>query len=42
MDEPNTNSKTVVEKFYDGFKNYKIKKPLEDLVVSGMTVKEFW
>jgi hypothetical protein len=42
VDEPNTNSKTVVEKFYDGLKNYKIKKPLEDLVVSGMTVKEFW
>jgi hypothetical protein len=42
VDEPNTNSKTVVEKFYDGLKNYKIKKPLEDLVVPGMTVKEFW
>jgi hypothetical protein len=30
-----------VEKFYDGLKNYKTKKPLKDLAVEGMTVKEF-
>jgi hypothetical protein len=42
VDEPSTNSKTVVEKFYVGLNKYKTKKPLEDLVVSGTTVKEFW
>jgi hypothetical protein len=31
-----------VEKFYDSLKNYKTKKPLEDLAVEGMTVEEFW
>jgi hypothetical protein len=31
-----------VEKFYDGLKNYKTKKPLEDLTLEGMTVEEFW
>jgi hypothetical protein len=41
VDEPNTDPKDVVEKFYGGLKNYKHKKPLEDLVVPGMTVKEF-
>jgi hypothetical protein len=42
VDEPSKDPKTVVKKFYDGLKNYKTKKPLEDLVVPGMTVKEFW
>jgi hypothetical protein len=42
MDEPSKDPKTVVENFYDGLKNYKTKKPLEDLAVEGMTVKEFW
>jgi hypothetical protein len=41
VDEPNKDPKIVVEKFYDGLKNYKTKKPLEDLPVKGMTVKEF-
>jgi hypothetical protein len=41
VDESNKDPKTVVEKFYDGLKNYKTKKPLEDLAVEGMTVKEF-
>jgi hypothetical protein len=40
--EPSQDPKTVVEKFYDGLKNYKTKKALEDLAVKGMTVKEFW
>jgi hypothetical protein len=31
-----------VEKFYDGLKNYKTKKLLEDLALEGMSVKEFW
>jgi hypothetical protein len=30
-----------VEKFYDGLKNYKIKKLLEDLALEGMIVDEF-
>jgi hypothetical protein len=42
MDEPSKDPKTVVEKFYAGLNNYKTKKLLEDLVVIGMTVKEFW
>jgi hypothetical protein len=42
VDEPNKDSKTTVEIFYATLKNYKTKKLLEDLVVSGMTVKEFW
>jgi hypothetical protein len=33
--------KTVFDKFYDGLKNYKTKKPLEDLVLVGMSVKDF-
>jgi hypothetical protein len=31
-----------VEKFYDCLKNYKTVKPLEDLVLEGMTLEEFW
>jgi hypothetical protein len=42
VDEPSKDSKTTVEIFYASLKNYKTKKLLEDLVVSGMTVKEFW
>jgi hypothetical protein len=41
VDEPSTDSKDAVEKFYGGLKNYKHKKLLEDLAVPGMTVKEF-
>jgi hypothetical protein len=42
VDEPNKNHKTILEKFYDGLKNYKTKKPLEDLTLVGMIVEEFW
>jgi hypothetical protein len=31
-----------LDKFYDGLKNYKTKKPLEDLALVGMSVEEFW
>jgi hypothetical protein len=33
VDEPRKDPKTVVEEFYDGLKNYKTKKPLEDLAL---------
>jgi hypothetical protein len=42
VDEPSKDPKTVVEKFYDGLKYYKTKKPLDGLAVEGMTIKEFW
>ncbi len=42
MDETSKDPKTVLDKFYDGLKNYKTKKPLEDLALVGMSVKEFW
>jgi hypothetical protein len=42
VDEPNKDPKTIVGKFYDGLKNYKTKKPLEDLALEGMTLEEFW
>jgi hypothetical protein len=42
VDEPSKDTNTVVEKFYDSLKYYKTKKPLENLVVEGLTVKEFW
>jgi hypothetical protein len=41
MDEPSKDSKVVVEKFYDGLKNYKTKKPLEYFALEGKTVEEF-
>jgi hypothetical protein len=41
VDEPSKDPKTVVEKFYDGLKNYEIKKLLEDLALESMTVEEF-
>jgi hypothetical protein len=40
--ESSTDPKVTVEKFFGGLKNYKHNKLLEDLVISGMTVKEFW
>jgi hypothetical protein len=48
--EPSKDTKTILEKFYDGHKNYKTKKLLEDLALEGMTdlalegmiVEEFW
>jgi hypothetical protein len=42
VDKPNIDPKTVVAKNFGGHKNYKHKKLLEDLVVPGMTIKEFW
>jgi hypothetical protein len=42
VDEPSKDPKTVVERFYDVLKKYKIKKPLEDLALEGMIVEEFW
>jgi hypothetical protein len=41
VDESSKDPKTVVEKFYDGVKNYKTNKPLEDLDLEGITVEEF-
>jgi hypothetical protein len=42
VDEHSNDPKPVVEKFYDGLKNYKTKKLLEDLALEGITVEEFW
>jgi hypothetical protein len=42
VDETSKDPKTVLDKFYDGLKNYKTKKPLEDLTLVGMSVEEFW
>jgi hypothetical protein len=42
VDEPSKVPKTIVDRFYDCLKNYKTKKSLEDLVIEGMTVEEFW
>jgi hypothetical protein len=42
VDKPSKDPKTIVEKFYDGLKNYKTKKQLEDLALEGMTIEEFW
>jgi hypothetical protein len=41
VDESSKDPRTVVEKFYDALKNYKIKKLLEDLTLESMTVEEF-
>jgi hypothetical protein len=42
VDETSKDPKSVVDKFYDFLKNYKTKKPLEDLALEAMTVEEFW
>jgi hypothetical protein len=42
VDDPSKDPKSVVEKIYDGLKNYKTKKLFEDLALEGMTVEEFW
>jgi hypothetical protein len=42
MDKTSKDPKTVFDKFYDSIKNYETKKPLEDLVLVGMSVEEFW
>jgi hypothetical protein len=41
VDEPIKDPKTIVGKVYDGLKNYKTKKLLEDLALEGMTIEEF-
>jgi hypothetical protein len=41
VDETNKDAKSIVDKFYDGFKNDKTKKLLEGLTIEGMTVEEF-
>jgi hypothetical protein len=42
MDETSKDPMIVFDKFYDGLKNSKTKKLLEDLALVGMSVKEFW
>jgi hypothetical protein len=42
MDKPSKDTRSIVERFYDGLNNYKTKKPLEDLALEGMIVEEFW
>jgi hypothetical protein len=42
VDETSKDPKTIFDNFYDGLKNYKTKKSLEDLALVGMSVKEFW
>jgi hypothetical protein len=42
VDEPSKDPKTAMDKFYDGLKNNKTKKLLENLALVGMTVEEFW
>jgi hypothetical protein len=42
LNEPSKDHNIILEKFNDGLKNYKTKKPLEDLALVGMTVEEFW
>jgi hypothetical protein len=42
MDETSKDTKAVLDKFYDGLKNYKTKKRLEDLALVAMIVEEFW
>jgi hypothetical protein len=42
VDKTSKYPKTVLDKFYDGLKNYKTKKPLEDLALVGMSVEEVW
>jgi uncharacterized radical SAM superfamily protein len=41
MDKTRKDPKIVLDKFYDGLKNYKTKKPLEDMALVGMSVEEF-
>jgi hypothetical protein len=42
MDETSKDPKIVLEKIYDGLKNYKTKKPLEGLALVGKSVEFFW
>jgi hypothetical protein len=40
--KPSIDILTAVEKFFINLQKYQHKESLHDLVVSGMTVKEFW
>jgi hypothetical protein len=42
VDKTSKDPKAIMDKFYDGLKSYKTNKPLEDLTLVGMTIKEFW
>jgi hypothetical protein len=42
VDKTSKDPKIVFDKFYDGLKNYKTKKPLEDLALVCRSVEEFW
>jgi hypothetical protein len=42
MDKTNKDPKIVLDKFYDGLKNYKTEKLLDDLALVGMSVNFFW
>jgi hypothetical protein len=42
VDESSKDPKTILDKFYVGLKNYKTKKPLEDLALVGTIIEEFW
>jgi hypothetical protein len=41
VDETSKDPKDLLDKFCDGLKNYKTKRPLEILAPVGMTVEEF-
>jgi hypothetical protein len=41
LDKTSKDPKTILDKVYDGLKNYKTKKPLEDLALVVMSVEEF-
>jgi hypothetical protein len=42
VDETNRDPMAILDKIYDGLKNSKTKKLMEDLALVGMTVEEFW
>jgi hypothetical protein len=42
VDEPRTSLSSTVGEFFVGLKNYEHKKPMEELAIPGMTIKEFW
>jgi hypothetical protein len=42
VNEPNIDILTVVGKLFGNLEKYQNKKSLQDLVVLGMTIKEFW
>jgi hypothetical protein len=42
LDEPSKDSTTVLKNFFGCLQKYQHKEPLNNLVVSGITVEEFW